>query len=312
VKKADPHSGDTVMSEAPGAELEALFDRARADGFSGSETDELWGRVGAALAAPVAGASASGAGGSGASTAGGASLGLKIAVALVVGGGVVAGAAAYRGRAPTSASVVAVHPARTEVASAPVGPATPAPAVPIDELPRVSAPAPVGAKTRPITERRDTVRTAAPRAIDTPESTSPAPEPALAARTESTSPALEADSPPTRTNAAAGSSPSDSTAVQQRGATPSTVQLDVGPTEGALLLRARQELSSDPSDALALTQEHARRFPSGTLVQEREVLAIEALARLGRSPEARRRLDAFRARFPQSPHISRLSALVGP
>jgi outer membrane protein assembly factor BamD (BamD/ComL family) len=78
------------------------------------------------------------------------------------------------------------------------------------------------------------------------------------------------------------------------------------------LLRARQELSSDPSGALALTQEHARRFPSGTLSQEREVLAIEALARLGRTSEARRRLDAFRSRFPQSPHVARLATLVGP
>jgi outer membrane protein assembly factor BamD (BamD/ComL family) len=60
-----------------------------------------------------------------------------------------------------------------------------------------------------------------------------------------------------------------------------------------------------------LTQEHARRFPSGTLVQEREVLAIEALARLGRLPEARRRLDAFRATFPRSPHVARLLTTVG-
>jgi outer membrane protein assembly factor BamD (BamD/ComL family) len=62
---------------------------------------------------------------------------------------------------------------------------------------------------------------------------------------------------------------------------------------------------------LTLTREHIRRFPSGALVQEREVLAIEALARLGRSSDAKHRLDAFRARFPQSPHIERLATLVG-
>jgi hypothetical protein len=76
------------------------------------------------------------------------------------------------------------------------------------------------------------------------------------------------------------------------------------------LLRARQQLVSDPGAALALTDEHARRFPSGPLTQEREVLAIEALTRLGRTSDARSRLAAFRDRFPQSPHIARLEALV--
>jgi hypothetical protein len=82
------------------------------------------------------------------------------------------------------------------------------------------------------------------------------------------------------------------------------------PSEGALLLRARQEIGSDPTGALALTEEHARRFPAGTLAPEREVLAIEALAALGRTPEARARLGAFRDRYPQSPHLARLEALV--
>jgi hypothetical protein len=76
------------------------------------------------------------------------------------------------------------------------------------------------------------------------------------------------------------------------------------------LLRARQQLASDPAGALALTDEHARRFSNGTLVPEREVLAIEALARLGRTSEARARLAAFRERYPQSPHLARLDTLV--
>jgi hypothetical protein len=82
------------------------------------------------------------------------------------------------------------------------------------------------------------------------------------------------------------------------------------PTEGALLLRARQELASDPASALELTDEAARRFPEGTLSPEREVLAIEALARLGRFPSARARFAAFRARYPQSPHLARLESLL--
>jgi hypothetical protein len=69
-------------------------------------------------------------------------------------------------------------------------------------------------------------------------------------------------------------------------------------------------LDSDPAGALKLTEEHARRFPSGTLAPEREVLAIEALARLGRSPEARQRLDALRARFPNATNTARLETLI--
>ena len=58
-----------------------------------------------------------------------------------------------------------------------------------------------------------------------------------------------------------------------------------GPSEGALLLRARQQLASDPSSALALTDEAGRRFADGALAPEREVLAIEALARTGSPAE---------------------------
>jgi hypothetical protein len=57
-------------------------------------------------------------------------------------------------------------------------------------------------------------------------------------------------------------------------------------------------------------RQRERLFQDGDLVQEREVLAIEALARLGRTGEARTRLDAFRGRYPQSLHITRLDSLL--
>jgi len=84
------------------------------------------------------------------------------------------------------------------------------------------------------------------------------------------------------------------------------------PSEGALLLRARQQLASDPSSSFELTEEAGRRFPDGALAPEREVLAIEALARLGRLSSARARLAAFRVLYPQSPHLARLESLVAP
>jgi len=71
-------------------------------------------------------------------------------------------------------------------------------------------------------------------------------------------------------------------------------------SEAELLEQARAALKSDPSRALQRANEHARRFPHGVLVQEREVLAIQALRRLGRDAEAERRAEAFAKAFPGS------------
>jgi hypothetical protein len=81
--------------------------------------------------------------------------------------------------------------------------------------------------------------------------------------------------------------------------------------EAALVRRAQTALTADPATALALTDEHRRRFGAGSLEQEREVVAIEALTRLGRSDAARARMDAFTARWPRSAHRRRLEVIVG-
>jgi hypothetical protein len=80
--------------------------------------------------------------------------------------------------------------------------------------------------------------------------------------------------------------------------------------EVALLDRAQASLPARPADTLATCDEHARRFPSGTLVQEREVLAIDALLRLGRRDEAEARAARFRQAFPRSGHLRRVEALL--
>jgi outer membrane protein assembly factor BamD (BamD/ComL family) len=46
------------------------------------------------------------------------------------------------------------------------------------------------------------------------------------------------------------------------------------------------------------------------LVQEREVIAIEALVKTGRKEDARTRADRFKTRFPGSSHTRRLDALL--
>jgi len=72
-------------------------------------------------------------------------------------------------------------------------------------------------------------------------------------------------------------------------------------TESALVERARTALGrGDATAALAAVDEHARRFPQGTMTEERDAVRIQALALAGRRDEARLRARDFRARFPHS------------
>ena len=81
-----------------------------------------------------------------------------------------------------------------------------------------------------------------------------------------------------------------------------------GPSEAELLERARRMLSSNPSGALDLAQQHRARFRGGVLAQEREVIAIEALRKLGRQAEANARAEAFERSFPNSAHRRKLES----
>jgi hypothetical protein len=89
---------------------------------------------------------------------------------------------------------------------------------------------------------------------------------------------------------------------------PSKPTPPAAPSEADLLEQARTALKSDPSRALARANEAAQRYPRGVLVQEREVLAIQALRRLGRSAEADRRAEAFAKAFPGSAFQRKLNA----
>jgi hypothetical protein len=84
-----------------------------------------------------------------------------------------------------------------------------------------------------------------------------------------------------------------------------------GEDEVRHLNEAHAALRSDPARALSLANQHAQRAPRGTLAQEREVIAIEALVKLGRATEARQRAARFEAAYPQSAQLRRVRALVG-
>jgi hypothetical protein len=97
--------------------------------------------------------------------------------------------------------------------------------------------------------------------------------------------------------------------VKRAAAVASAEPMPAGETEVMLLKRAQQALASDPAQALALTNVHQQRFAGGLLEQEREMIAIEALLRLGRTTAATTRAEQFRARYPGSAHTRRLNAL---
>ncbi len=70
----------------------------------------------------------------------------------------------------------------------------------------------------------------------------------------------------------------------------------------------RALMEADPARCLAEWGVGERRFPQGALREEREAIAIEALAKLGRSGELRARADAFLRRYPQSSSVERVRA----
>lgn len=82
--------------------------------------------------------------------------------------------------------------------------------------------------------------------------------------------------------------------------------------ERRLLDAARGAIErEDGAGALAATAEHARKYPSGVFVQESEAIAVRALVLVGRTEEARARVDRFRERFPDSLLLPALESSVG-
>jgi hypothetical protein len=148
----------------------------------------------------------------------------------------------------------------------------------------VAAPLPIAAPAPPIPEP-STASAALPSAL--------APLPSARPALPAPSPSASSPSSPSNPEASASASPAD------------------GPAEElALLVRIKQKASSDPAVALALVDEGHRRFPRGSFYQERESIAVLALAQLGRATEARARAKLFLDAHPQSPYAERLRGLV--
>jgi hypothetical protein len=81
--------------------------------------------------------------------------------------------------------------------------------------------------------------------------------------------------------------------------------------EAELVAKARRSLTHEPERALRLTTKLVREFPSGLLAEERDAIAIRALAALGRTQEAKRRAEAFLASHGEGPHAEAIRRAVG-
>ena len=77
-----------------------------------------------------------------------------------------------------------------------------------------------------------------------------------------------------------------------------------------LLERAHRALSGSPEVALRLAMEHARRFPSSSLDQERELIAVTALVELGRTAEAQRLARRFADQHPGSAYVGHIENIL--
>ncbi len=170
---------------------------------------------------------------------------------------------------------------------------------------------------RPLAPIAPPVTAGAPFAVEAEKAPAPRPiaqpTPALAAR-----PAL-ASTRPKHASGVAG--PPASKESPRTPAYPAAAHVPAAATPGAatddgeelrLLGRAHSALAVDPAFALTLVREHRRRFPSGSMDQEREVIAVSALMALGRVDEARQAGDRFARDHAGSAYVARIRAIVTP
>ncbi|MEP7122812.1 MAG: hypothetical protein ABJE95_17940 [Byssovorax sp.] len=235
------------------------------------------GGAGGAGGGKLAAGAAKAAGAAGASGSGGA------AVAGAVGGGILKSALIGAGSALLLiATYAVVAPAQAPSLPAPIATTAPDPGA------RNAPPGPLGRSPASSPIARDPSGNEGPAA--SPDSVAPVGAPLPAASGEArVAPSSGHDSKGLVGSAGSAAAPADR----------ETRLLE----ESRRLAEARDALRrGDASGALSLLSDLQRAVPGGILGQEREALAIEALAKSGRTSEARTRAQAFLQAYPQSPH----------
>lgn len=240
---------------------------------------------GGAVAATTAasGTAAATTAGAGAATAGGVSLGVKLAAVAFVAAAAVGGTAVVVSTPdePVQTAQVAEHAPRERA----VEPSEPAP-VEAEGAPRPEpVEAPIAARPPPQTspEGGEGDGADAPPRVEAPAIPETAPTP------------IARDPRPARDSA--------------EPAEPAVAEPDSNlRAEIALLRRAQRALADgDPDAALAHLDDHARRFPEGVMVEERDAAHVVALGQAGREDACRAEAARFLRAHPGSPHRGRVA-----
>jgi hypothetical protein len=142
------------------------------------------------------------------------------------------------------------------------------------------------------------------------------PEPAPAPRAPDVAPQIVPVSPAPRSEpatlpeAAPEPAPADKRAIVTP--RPADGRSDNLAQEVAILSRAGTELHGGRAQAaLAVLDEHQRKFPGGVLAQERMAARVQALCTLGRTKEAQAELARLTRLSPNSPHEARARKACG-
>ncbi|MDF3066401.1 MAG: hypothetical protein K0R38_2002 [Polyangiaceae bacterium] len=93
-------------------------------------------------------------------------------------------------------------------------------------------------------------------------------------------------------------------------APPPKLKVDPRLEEAELLEKARSLVGSNPAAALKLTAEHAREFPRGRLTAEADLLAAQALLRMGDAAGAKTRAEASLKRYPNGIYARQLREIA--
>jgi hypothetical protein len=118
-------------------------------------------------------------------------------------------------------------------------------------------------------------------------------------------PPLEAPNKATAVHAASSASAAVAAPSSSSSSSSSlAAERDLIDTARAALSRGRAD------DALAAVQLHATRYPNGSLAEEREFLAIQALSMAGRKDAANERAARFHQRYPKSIFGSSVDGLL--
>jgi hypothetical protein len=292
------------------AELRATLDAARTDRVEDDRVERLALRLGPLLG-PGGGGGTGGSGGSGGSGA------AKLASTAATSGGVIAAAKGLAlvvalGAAGTFVWIERAAP-DAEMTTLPEEVPTPA-TTSAQEPPRepmhveIRPPEIEPVSDPPSTFRRRTEPRAATTTPTSPTTEPPTTEPPTTAPPTTAPPTTEPPTTEPPTTEPPTTAPPTTEAPTT--APPTTEAPTTAPTELSLVRGAMSALAASPARALAQADEHARLYPHGALADDREVIAIDALVRLGRPQDAEARAGRFRTDHPGSPSIRRIDRIL--